>query len=46
VLAHDASGFMLFSPAGGTPDVVSLGRWANDIVPAVREATAKDAGIS
>ncbi|MEV6929538.1 LLM class flavin-dependent oxidoreductase [Dactylosporangium sp. NPDC051485] len=41
VLQHDASGFMLFSPSGGTPDTVSLGRWANEIVPAVREATAK-----
>jgi alkanesulfonate monooxygenase SsuD/methylene tetrahydromethanopterin reductase-like flavin-dependent oxidoreductase (luciferase family) len=40
VLAHDASGFMLFSPEGGTPDAVSLGRWASEIVPAVREATA------
>lgn len=40
VLEHDASGFILFSPNGGTPDNVSLGRWANEIVPAVREATA------
>jgi alkanesulfonate monooxygenase SsuD/methylene tetrahydromethanopterin reductase-like flavin-dependent oxidoreductase (luciferase family) len=38
VLSHGASGFMLFSPDGGTPDAVSLGRWANEIVPAVREA--------
>lgn len=41
VLEHDASGFMLFSSSGGTPEVVSLGRWANEIVPAVREAIAK-----
>ncbi|GAA5015529.1 LLM class flavin-dependent oxidoreductase [Actinopolymorpha pittospori] len=38
VLEHEASGFMLFSPEGGTPDAVSLGRWANEIVPAVRES--------
>jgi hypothetical protein len=38
VLEHDASGFMLFSPSGGTTDAVSLGRWASEIVPAVREA--------
>ena len=42
VLEHGASGFMLFSPAGGTPDLVSLGRWAGEIVPAVREAIAKE----
>jgi alkanesulfonate monooxygenase SsuD/methylene tetrahydromethanopterin reductase-like flavin-dependent oxidoreductase (luciferase family) len=39
VLEHDASGFMLFSPSGGTPDATSLARWAAEIVPAVREAT-------
>ena len=38
VLEHDASGFILFSPGGGAPDIVSLGRWACEIVPAVREA--------
>ncbi|MFD0200254.1 MULTISPECIES: LLM class flavin-dependent oxidoreductase [Saccharothrix] len=38
VLEHGASGFTLFSPEGGTPDAVSLARWAGDIVPAVREA--------
>jgi alkanesulfonate monooxygenase SsuD/methylene tetrahydromethanopterin reductase-like flavin-dependent oxidoreductase (luciferase family) len=42
VLEYGASGFILFSPPGGTPDVVSLGRWANEIVPAVREAVAKE----
>lgn len=41
VLEHGASGFMLFSPIGGTPDIVSLGHWAAEIVPAVREAIAK-----
>jgi alkanesulfonate monooxygenase SsuD/methylene tetrahydromethanopterin reductase-like flavin-dependent oxidoreductase (luciferase family) len=44
VLDHGASGFMLFSPRGGTPDVASLGRWAGQIVPAIREAVAKDRG--
>ncbi|WP_367322400.1 LLM class flavin-dependent oxidoreductase [Streptomyces sp. HUAS ZL42] len=41
VLEHGASGFMLFSPRGGTPDITSLGRWAGQIVPAIREAVAK-----
>lgn len=44
VLEHGASGFMLFSPEGGTPGTVSLGRWAREIVPAVREAIAKESG--
>lgn len=39
VLEHDASGFMLFSPQGGTPDTATLSRWATEIAPAVREAT-------
>jgi alkanesulfonate monooxygenase SsuD/methylene tetrahydromethanopterin reductase-like flavin-dependent oxidoreductase (luciferase family) len=43
VLEHGASGFTLFSPGGGTHDPVSLGRWAAEIAPAVREATAKAA---
>ncbi|MDG4765859.1 LLM class flavin-dependent oxidoreductase [Solwaraspora sp. WMMD406] len=42
VVEHGAGGFMLFSPAGGTTDLVSLGRWANEIVPAVREAVTKE----
>jgi alkanesulfonate monooxygenase SsuD/methylene tetrahydromethanopterin reductase-like flavin-dependent oxidoreductase (luciferase family) len=42
VLAHGASGFVLFSPDGGTQDAVSLGRWAREIVPTVREAIAKE----
>jgi alkanesulfonate monooxygenase SsuD/methylene tetrahydromethanopterin reductase-like flavin-dependent oxidoreductase (luciferase family) len=42
VLEHGASGFTLFSPGGGTQDAVSLGRWAAEIAPAVREAVAKE----
>jgi alkanesulfonate monooxygenase SsuD/methylene tetrahydromethanopterin reductase-like flavin-dependent oxidoreductase (luciferase family) len=42
VLEHGASGFMLFSAGGGVQDEVSLGRWAKEIVPAVREAIAKE----
>jgi len=38
VLEHDAGGFMLFSPSGGTPDPTSLARWGREIVPAVRRA--------
>ncbi|MBD2891293.1 F420-dependent glucose-6-phosphate dehydrogenase [Actinomadura sp. RB99] len=44
VLEHGASGFILFSPKGGTQDEVSLGRWAEEVVPAVREAVAKERG--
>ncbi|GAA5123250.1 LLM class flavin-dependent oxidoreductase [Pseudonocardia adelaidensis] len=43
VLEHDAAGFMLFSPSGGTPDAASLARWAREIVPAVREAVVTGA---
>lgn len=42
VLEHGASGFILFSPSGGTTDIVSLGHWANEIVPAIREAISKE----
>ena len=42
VREHGASGFLLFSPDGGAQDPVSLGRWAAEIVPAVREAIAKE----
>jgi alkanesulfonate monooxygenase SsuD/methylene tetrahydromethanopterin reductase-like flavin-dependent oxidoreductase (luciferase family) len=42
VLQHGATGFILFSPTGGTPDSVSLGRWANEIAPAVRAAVTKE----
>ncbi|SEF35951.1 Flavin-dependent oxidoreductase, luciferase family (includes alkanesulfonate monooxygenase SsuD and methylene tetrahydromethanopterin reductase) [Amycolatopsis pretoriensis] len=41
VLEHDAAGFVLFGPGGTTPDAVSAARWAEEIVPAVREAVAK-----
>ncbi|QKW32918.1 LLM class flavin-dependent oxidoreductase [Actinomadura sp. NAK00032] len=44
VLEHGASGFMLFSPTGGTPDETSLERWTGEVVPAVREAIAKESG--
>jgi alkanesulfonate monooxygenase SsuD/methylene tetrahydromethanopterin reductase-like flavin-dependent oxidoreductase (luciferase family) len=44
VLEHGAAGFMLFSPQGGTPDTDSLARWAREVVPAVREAIAKEDG--
>jgi alkanesulfonate monooxygenase SsuD/methylene tetrahydromethanopterin reductase-like flavin-dependent oxidoreductase (luciferase family) len=43
VLEHGASGFTLFSPSGGTQDAVSIGRWAKEIAPAVREAIMKEA---
>jgi alkanesulfonate monooxygenase SsuD/methylene tetrahydromethanopterin reductase-like flavin-dependent oxidoreductase (luciferase family) len=44
VLHHGASGFTLFSADGGGQDLTSLGRWATEIVPAVREAIAKESG--
>ena len=44
VTEHGASGFMLFSPEGGTPDTVSLTRWSREIVPAVREMVARKRG--
>ena len=44
VLEHGAGGFVLFPPQGGTPDVISLGRWAQEIVPAVREAIGQGNG--
>ncbi|GAA2095844.1 LLM class flavin-dependent oxidoreductase [Actinomadura alba] len=40
VLEHGASGFVLFAPGGAAPDDTALGRWAQEIVPAVREAVA------
>jgi alkanesulfonate monooxygenase SsuD/methylene tetrahydromethanopterin reductase-like flavin-dependent oxidoreductase (luciferase family) len=42
VLEHGASGFTLFASGHGTTDPVSLGRWAGEIAPAVREAVAKE----
>ncbi|MEW2354672.1 LLM class flavin-dependent oxidoreductase [Spirillospora sp. NPDC029432] len=44
VLRHGAAGFTLFAPDGGTQDAASLGRWAAEIAPAVREAAVK-AGV-
>ncbi|WP_380284680.1 LLM class flavin-dependent oxidoreductase [Kitasatospora purpeofusca] len=41
VLEHGASGFTLFAADQGSPDPLALGRWANEIAPAVREAVAK-----
>lgn len=42
VLEHGASGFILFSPRGGTPDADTLARWAAEVAPAVREAVARE----
>lgn len=42
VLEHGASGFMLFSAEGGVQDATSLRRWAQEIVPAVREAIVRN----
>ncbi|HEV7652761.1 MAG TPA: LLM class flavin-dependent oxidoreductase [Actinophytocola sp.] len=42
VLEHGASGFVLFSPGGGTQNLLALGRWAGEIAPAVREAVTKE----
>ncbi|MEV4456727.1 LLM class flavin-dependent oxidoreductase [Microbispora sp. NPDC049633] len=41
VLEHGASGFTLFSADHGAPDLTLLARWAQEVVPAVREAIAK-----
>ncbi|WP_036325267.1 LLM class flavin-dependent oxidoreductase [Microbispora sp. ATCC PTA-5024] len=41
VLEHGASGFTLFSAGHGAPDPTILARWAQEVVPAVREAIAK-----
>ena len=41
VLEHGAGGFTLFPAGDGAHDDVSLGRWAGEIVPAVREAVGK-----
>jgi alkanesulfonate monooxygenase SsuD/methylene tetrahydromethanopterin reductase-like flavin-dependent oxidoreductase (luciferase family) len=38
VLEHRAGGFVLFPVADGTGDEVVVGRWAEEVVPAVREA--------
>jgi alkanesulfonate monooxygenase SsuD/methylene tetrahydromethanopterin reductase-like flavin-dependent oxidoreductase (luciferase family) len=44
VLEHGASGFILFPPGHAAHDDVSLGRWSKEIVPAVRDAIAKENG--
>ncbi|WIX87725.1 LLM class flavin-dependent oxidoreductase [Amycolatopsis sp. DG1A-15b] len=41
VLEHGAAGFVLFGADRTTPDEVAAARWAEEIVPAVREAVAK-----
>ncbi|CUU58188.1 Luciferase-like monooxygenase [Parafrankia irregularis] len=45
VQEHDAAGFIIFSPDGGAQDATGIGRWANEIVPAVRAATVQDGRI-
>ncbi|RVX40922.1 luciferase-like monooxygenase [Nonomuraea polychroma] len=44
VLEHGASGFTLFSAGHGAPDLTLLTRWAQEVVPSVREAIAKENG--
>ncbi|HEY9372794.1 LLM class flavin-dependent oxidoreductase [Streptomyces sp.] len=44
VLEHGASGFVLFTTDHGHADLTTLGRWATEIAPAVREAVAKERG--
>jgi alkanesulfonate monooxygenase SsuD/methylene tetrahydromethanopterin reductase-like flavin-dependent oxidoreductase (luciferase family) len=44
VLEHGAAGFLLFSATGGMPDPVTLGRWANEVAPAVRERVGQATG--
>jgi alkanesulfonate monooxygenase SsuD/methylene tetrahydromethanopterin reductase-like flavin-dependent oxidoreductase (luciferase family) len=38
VLEHRAGGFLLFPAGDGTPTDVVVGRWAEEVAPAVREA--------
>jgi hypothetical protein len=40
---RSSAGFLLFSPPGSAPDITSLARWAQEVVPAVREMIAKEA---
>jgi len=42
VIEHGASGFLFF-PADESPLDMALGRWAREIVPAVRESIARQA---
>jgi alkanesulfonate monooxygenase SsuD/methylene tetrahydromethanopterin reductase-like flavin-dependent oxidoreductase (luciferase family) len=44
VIGHGAAGFLLFSPQGEAPDVTSLARWAQEVVPAVRAMIADPPG--
>ncbi len=44
VLEHGASGFTLFAADHGSPDPVTLGRWALEVAPAVREAVGGEVG--
>jgi hypothetical protein len=42
VLEHGAAAFIYLVPPGGESlDDTTLNRWAHEVVPAVREATAK-----
>ena len=43
VINHDAAGFVYFAPGGSHPDGDTLTRWAEEIVPAVREAVGAPA---
>jgi hypothetical protein len=40
VLEHGAAAFIYFPPAGDTLSDTTLSRWAQEVVPAVREAIA------
>lgn len=46
VLEYGASGFTLFSAGHGAPDSATLGRWAAEVAPAVREAVAKERAVT
>lgn len=41
VLDHGAAGFTYFAPGGGHADSTALARWAQEVVPGVREAVAR-----
>jgi alkanesulfonate monooxygenase SsuD/methylene tetrahydromethanopterin reductase-like flavin-dependent oxidoreductase (luciferase family) len=45
VLEHRAGGFLLFPVEDGTPADVVVGRWAEEIAPAVREAVGQAADV-
>lgn len=46
VLEHKAGGFTFFPVDDGTPRDVVLGRWAAEIVPAVREAVRQEIAVT